>query len=209
MSRSEANKFLISKLCSFCRFRNATRRIFPCIGTFSEQISPDLENIESYWSPLTLASNYKCEGDNAKNACCHLCLPIEPSLYYWIMVSRLSGMQHFMCETHCKEKCRCGPCAIGEGWRCLRCFLTTLVQLDMRGRNFKRALRYRQTTTTFATQEPTFKYSAEEPGLEETCYMMDYKERVWDDVENPAFLLFCACCSTIYKGAGTWFTRRS
>ena len=29
--------------------------------------------------------------------------------------------------------------------------------------------------------------------------MMDCKERVWEDVENAAFLVFCARCSTVYK----------
>lgn len=210
MSRSEANKFLISMVCGLCRNNNATRKITPCVGTFFEPIILDLENVESYWSQPTAASNFKCVVDEPENTCCHLCIAIERLTYHRIMANGSLGEQYSMCKTHClekfhpppalpNEKCRCGAWLIEESWRCPHCFITAFIQLGVRGRNFESALRYRQTTTTFATQEPTFEYSADEPGLEETCCMMDCKERVWDDVESPAFLLFCSRCSTIYR----------
>lgn len=213
MSRDEADKYLIFMECGVCEHSNATRKVFSCVGTFTEPINLDLEKIESYWSQLILASNFECKGlkEEAFVGYCQLCMQADfADMQNSVRVQGFPCMQCPMCKTHClenfhpplalpMEKCRCEALLTEEGWRCMGCFVTAFGHLHVRGQNFKSALRYRQTTTTFATQEPTFEYRAEEPSLEETCCMMDCRERVWDDLENPAFVLFCARCSTIYK----------
>ena len=223
MSRSEANKFLISLQCFFCQRSNAARMVFPCVGIFDEPVTLDLEKIESYWYQLTTAYNDKCKfnkrflrlGDVREHrpACCQFCIPrfLLVNQMHWERASgQLLDMRYHMCKNHCLEnfhpplalpkgKCRCEALLLDQGWRCYLCDVDVWLQLKTRGKNFKSALRYRQTVTTFATQEPTCEYKADEPSLEETCCMMDCKGSVWEDVENAAFLVFCARCSTVYK----------
>lgn len=224
MSREEANKFLISMVCHFCRCNNATRKVFPCVGSLSEPPKLDIENVESYWSTPTAASHNKCNAHNKWDehehlmACCQFCRETHfGSDRARVMKSisiQLQPLRYRMCKIHClenfhpplvlpNEKCECEAWLQGNGWRCFRCLLGAWRCLRTRGENFHHALHYRQTTTTFATQEPTFEYKEDEPSLQETCCMIDCKERVWQDVENAAFVMFCACCSTVYKEKNT------
>lgn len=220
MSRNEANKFLISTVCATCRCQNTTRKVFRCIGSLGEPTKLDIENIESYWSPPTTVPNTKCNGHNKWDehehlmACCQSCkethFDSNRARVVESISKQLQPMRYHMCKIHCLEsfhpplvlpngKCKCEAWLQGHGWRCSQCLLAAWCCLRVRGENFNNALYYRQNTTTFATQEPTSECRENEPSLAETCCMIDCKERVWEDVENPAFVVFCGCCSTVYK----------
>lgn len=218
MSRNEANKFLISMVCTTCRNSNATRKVFPCIGSFHHPPNLDLEEIESWWSPINDPFRIDCDLDGPqpyRTASCERCMEglfSVKRIYQRLTTASRSGppMRLHMCKTHClenfqpplalpKDKCKCDYWLNEQSWRCSICFLHAWCMLNLRGKRFIDALRYRQTTTTFATQEPTFNDRTDEPSLEETCCMIDCKERVWEDVEDAAFLVFCSRCSTVYK----------
>lgn len=145
--------------------------------------------------------------------CCQFCRTVlshhEGSARETI-AKRLLHMRYHTCKPHClenfhpplalpEEKCRCEGFLQEKRWRCRFCTQIAFNCLNKRGATFKKAWRYRQTVTTYATQEPTLENKPDEPGLKKMCCMMDCKERIWEDVENAAFLGFCARCSTVYK----------
>lgn len=48
-------------------------------------------------------------------------------------------------------------------------------------------------------QDPTFNDKTDKPSPEKTRCMIDCKKKVWENVKNAAFLVFCMCYSTVYK----------
>lgn len=217
MSRASANKFLIRRICEICGHTNDRERVYPCIGCYAEPCNINLQdNIENRWSQkLTVNEPHGVE-------VCHGCIPSiawARRVIDWLPKERLALLKtkvqtyFFMCKEHCLENfnpslglppAQCGcPAFLEEGnnadeqgrVRCLQCFGKTHLSLHFKAAYFKTALRYRQTTTTFAD---SFEYSGTEPSLEETCCMLDCKEKIWDDVHNPAFSVFCPSCVTVF-----------
>ena len=225
MSRSEANKFFVSVKCE-CGSSNAERIVFECIGSFREPLTLELEKIESYWSPLVNICNGEClawRPSGQDKTCCQSCKVTFSNgerASREVISKKLLSMRYHMCKTHCLEnfrsplalpkgKCRCEGLLQEKRWRCATCTQLSFHFLNKRGENFKKARLHRHTVATFATQEPTSEYEPNELSLEETCCMMDCKERVWEDVENDAFLVFCPRCSTVYKEKDMDVVRRS
>lgn len=216
MTRTLANKFLIRRDCIICGFTNEKQRVHPCIGCYSEHWEIDLQgDIETRWYQKLTNEPHEIE-------ICEACIPATGGMLtdiLWLNSARMALLRksvqkcYFMCKEHCLEnynaslalppgQCDCrafldeGNPANEKSFRCDECLGKTEMSLHLKAAHFKTALRYRQTTTNFAD---SYEYSGTELSLDETCCMLDCKEKIWDDVNNPAFLAFCPSCATVFK----------
>lgn len=216
--RASANKLLIRRVCEICGHTNERKRVYPCIKYYSKPCTIDLRgNIENRWfqkfTTIEPCSMEICKG-------CIRLIHKWIQTADWLTSQRLALLETgvskylYMCKEHCLENfnpsqallpAQCGcPALLAEGnaadeqgrVRCGECLEKTRMSLHIKAVCFKFALRYRQTTTTFAN---TFEYSGTEPSLIRTCCMLDCKEKIWDDGHNPAFSVFCPSCMTVFK----------
>lgn len=220
ITSASANKLFIRRICEMCKHTNERKRVYPCIGCYSEPCDIDLHgNIENRWlRKLTVVEPHSME-------ICKACVPSTPwrptadwlTSEKWALLGKGIPMYFYMCKQHCLEnfnpsmalpltQCGC-PALFEEGYpadgqgrvRCRACFEKTRMTVHIKTVCFMEALRYRQTTTTTTTSADTSSSSGTKTSLMHTCCMLDCKEKIWDDRHNSAFSVFCPACVTVFK----------